>query len=101
MICQLWMKSTILKNMSQSYGIVTHNLGTTFEDENLGSRAFPFNLNLILKILYQFVLFVNTDESDDRLWRKSVVCLCLRTCLGFGHRQSLEIKLPWPTYGGG
>jgi hypothetical protein len=40
MLCQSWMRSIILKNVSPSHEMVTHHLGTTFGDENLESRAF-------------------------------------------------------------
>jgi hypothetical protein len=39
MMCQSWMRFTTLENVSPSYGITTHYLGTTFE-ENFDSIAF-------------------------------------------------------------
>jgi hypothetical protein len=36
------MRSVILKNVSLFHEIVTHHLGTTFGDKNLGSRIFSF-----------------------------------------------------------
>jgi hypothetical protein len=33
MMCQSWMRFTILKNMSPSYEMVTHHLETTFGEK--------------------------------------------------------------------
>jgi hypothetical protein len=42
MMCQLWMRTTILENVS-SHKMVTHHLETTFGEKNkLESRHFPF-----------------------------------------------------------
>jgi hypothetical protein len=35
------MRSTILKNMASSHGMVTHHLKTTFGDANLEIEHFP------------------------------------------------------------
>jgi hypothetical protein len=47
-MCQLWMRSTILKekkNVSLSHEMMTHHLGTNFEVKNLRSKAF-LNCNI-------------------------------------------------------
>jgi hypothetical protein len=56
MMCQSWIRSTILENVSPSHGMITHHLETTFGNENLESRVFSLSY-FAVKGIYVIMLF--------------------------------------------
>jgi hypothetical protein len=70
-MCQSWMESIFLKNVSLSHRIVTHDLRTTFGCETLLSRAFLIR-KLRSATLIKFFFSKVDSQMICQSWMRSI-----------------------------